>query len=161
MSINLVVLRKLCEKSRCFPGKFTHLKQILHNHRSWRSRQISTLSSSSIMDTSYTHYASWTHLRGLAASYTHYASWTHHTHTMHHGHICVGHASYTHYASWTHHTHTMHYRHICASWTHHTHTVHYGHICVGHTAWAPKGRKRRSQGGPKSRRLEVGARRAP
>ena len=33
--------------------------------------------------------------------------------------------------------------------------------CVGHTAWAPEGRKGRSQGGPKGHRLEVGARRAP
>ena len=43
MCVNLVVLRKLCEKSRCFLGKFTQLAQILHNRRSWRSRQISTL----------------------------------------------------------------------------------------------------------------------
>ena len=28
---------------RCFPGKFTQLAQILHDRRSWRSRQISTL----------------------------------------------------------------------------------------------------------------------
>ena len=40
---NLVVLRKLCEKSRCFLGKFTLLKQILHDRWSWRSRQISSL----------------------------------------------------------------------------------------------------------------------
>ena len=43
MCVNLEVLRKLCEKSRCFPGKFTQLAQILHDRRSWRSRQISTL----------------------------------------------------------------------------------------------------------------------
>ena len=43
MRVNLVVLRKLCEKSRWFPGKFTRLAQILHDRRSWRSRQISTL----------------------------------------------------------------------------------------------------------------------
>ena len=41
--INLVVLCKYCEKSRCFLGKFTQLAQILHNRRSWRLRQISTL----------------------------------------------------------------------------------------------------------------------
>ena len=35
------------------------------------------------------------------------------------------------------------------------------HCCVGHTAWAPEGREERSQGGPKGRRVEVGARRAP
>ena len=40
MCVNLVVLCKLCEKSRCFPGKFTQLAQILHDRR---SRQISTL----------------------------------------------------------------------------------------------------------------------
>ena len=43
MCVNLVVQRKLCQKSRCFPGNFTQLAQILHDHRSWRSRQISTL----------------------------------------------------------------------------------------------------------------------
>ena len=43
MCVNLVVLRKLCKKSRCFPGEFTQLAQILHDRRSWRSRQISTL----------------------------------------------------------------------------------------------------------------------
>ena len=32
---------------------------------------------------------------------------------------------------------------------------------VGHTAWAPVGREGRSQAGPKGRKLEVGARRAP
>ena len=41
--INLVVLRKLCKKSHCFPRKFTQLAQILHDRRSWRSRQISAL----------------------------------------------------------------------------------------------------------------------
>ena len=43
MCVNLVVLRKLCKKSFCFPGKFTQLAQILHDRRSWQSRQISTL----------------------------------------------------------------------------------------------------------------------
>ena len=43
MCVNLVVLRKWCEKLRCFPVKYTHLEQILHDRRSWRSRQISTL----------------------------------------------------------------------------------------------------------------------
>ena len=42
--VNLVVLRKLCEKLRCFLWKFTQLARILHDRRSWRSRQISTLS---------------------------------------------------------------------------------------------------------------------
>ena len=42
MCVNLVVLLKLCETSRWFPGKFTPLAQTLHGHRSWRSRQIST-----------------------------------------------------------------------------------------------------------------------
>ena len=42
MCVNFVVLRKFCEKSRCFQGKFTHLEQILHDRLSWRSRQIST-----------------------------------------------------------------------------------------------------------------------
>ena len=37
--------------------------------------------------------------------------------------------------------------------------MNHGHICVGHTAWAPEGRKGRSQGGSKGRRLKVGARR--
>ena len=32
--------------------------------------------------------------------------------------------------------------------------------CVGHTAWVTEGRKGRSQGSPKGRQLEVGARRA-
>ena len=32
---------------------------------------------------------------------------------------------------------------------------------MGHTAWAPEGREGRSQRGPKGRKLEVGARRAP
>ena len=41
--VNLVVLRKLCEESRCFPGKFTQLAQILHDRQLWRSRQISSL----------------------------------------------------------------------------------------------------------------------
>ena len=40
---NLVVLRILCKKSRCFSGKFTQLAKILHDRRSWRSWQISTL----------------------------------------------------------------------------------------------------------------------
>ena len=43
MCVNLVVLRKLWEKLRCFPEKFTQLAHILHDRRSWRSRQISTL----------------------------------------------------------------------------------------------------------------------
>ena len=43
MCVNLVVLRKLCETSRWFPGKFTQLAQILHDRRSWRLQQISTL----------------------------------------------------------------------------------------------------------------------
>ena len=41
--VNLAVLHKLCEKSRCFPGKFTQLAQILHDCRSSHSQQISTL----------------------------------------------------------------------------------------------------------------------
>ena len=32
--VNLVILRKFCEKSHCFPGKFTQLAQILHDRRS-------------------------------------------------------------------------------------------------------------------------------
>ena len=32
---------------------------------------------------------------------------------------------------------------------------------VGHTAWVPEGREGRSQAGPKGRKLEVGAQRAP
>ena len=32
---------------------------------------------------------------------------------------------------------------------------------MGHTAWAPEGREGRSQAGPKGRKLEVGAWRAP
>ena len=44
MCVNLVVVRKLFEKLRCFPGKFTELGQILHDRRSRRSRQISSLS---------------------------------------------------------------------------------------------------------------------
>ena len=43
MCVNLEVLRKLCEKLRCFLGKVTQLAQILHDRWSWRSRQISTL----------------------------------------------------------------------------------------------------------------------
>ena len=42
--VNLVVLRKLCEKSCCFPGQFTQLAQILHDRWSWQSQQILTLS---------------------------------------------------------------------------------------------------------------------
>ena len=41
--VNLEILRKLCKKMRCFLGKFTRLAQILHDRRSWRSQQISTL----------------------------------------------------------------------------------------------------------------------
>ena len=41
--VNLVVLCKLCEKLRCFLGKFTQLAQILHDRWLQRSRQISTL----------------------------------------------------------------------------------------------------------------------
>ena len=44
MCANLVVLCKLCEKSRCFLGKFIQLEKNLHDRRSWRLRQISTLS---------------------------------------------------------------------------------------------------------------------
>ena len=47
MCENLEVLLKLCEKSRCFPGKFTKLAQILHDCRSWRSRQTLTLATQS------------------------------------------------------------------------------------------------------------------
>ena len=43
MCVNLVVLRKICEKSHCSPGKITQFAQILHDRRSQRSRQISTL----------------------------------------------------------------------------------------------------------------------
>ena len=39
--------------------------------------------------------------------------------------------------------------------------MHHGHICMGHTAWVPEGREGRSQAGPKGRKLEVGAQRAP
>ena len=35
------------------------------------------------------------------------------------------------------------------------------HRWLGHTAWAPEGREGRSQAGPKGRKLEVGAQRAP
>ena len=71
------------------------------------------------------------------------------------------HASWIHaswiLASWIH-AQWMH-----ASFIHTSHNgyMHHGHICMGHTAWAPEGREGRSQGGPKGRRLEVGARRAP
>ena len=41
--VNLVVLRKLCEKLHCFPGEFTHLEQILQDRWSWRLQQILTL----------------------------------------------------------------------------------------------------------------------
>ena len=58
---------------------------------------------------------------------------------MHHGYMYHGYINHGY----------MHYGHM-----------HHGHICVGHTAWAPKGGEGRSQGGPKGRRLEVGARRA-
>ena len=43
--VNLVLPRILSMKSRCFLGKITQLAKILHNHRSWWSRQISGLSS--------------------------------------------------------------------------------------------------------------------
>ena len=48
--VNLVLLDILCKKWRCFPGKFTQLAKILHDRRSWRSRQISTLVGSVIFD---------------------------------------------------------------------------------------------------------------
>ena len=31
--VNLVLLRILCKKLRCFPGKFTQLAKILHDRR--------------------------------------------------------------------------------------------------------------------------------
>merc|ERR1712240_46348 len=34
--VNLVLLRILCKKSRCFPGKFTQLAKILHAGRDGR-----------------------------------------------------------------------------------------------------------------------------
>ena len=40
-------------------------------------------------------------------------------------------------------------------------TIQWPHRYMGHTAWAPEGREGRSQRGPKGRKLEVGARRAP
>ena len=43
LCVNLVLLRKFCMKSRCFLEKFTQIAKILHDRRSWRSRQISTL----------------------------------------------------------------------------------------------------------------------
>ena len=59
------------------------------------------------------------------------------------------------YTSW------IHVSWIHASWIYaYRGHLHYGHICMGHTAWAPKGREGRSQGGPKGCRLEVGAQRA-
>ena len=54
----------------------------------------------------------------------------------------------------------MHQGYMLHGYMYHRH-MHHGHICVGHTAWAPEGCEGRSQGGPKGRRLEVGARRAP
>ena len=50
MCVNLLVLGKECEKSHCFSGKFTQLAQILHDHRSWGSRQISTLHISTLLE---------------------------------------------------------------------------------------------------------------
>ena len=41
--VYLILLRILCKKSRCFPGKFTQLAKILHDRWLWRSRQVSTL----------------------------------------------------------------------------------------------------------------------
>ena len=40
-------------------------------------------------------------------------------------------------------------------------TIQWRHCYVRHTAWAPEGREGQSQGGPKCRKVEVGARRAP
>ena len=69
---------------------------------------------------------------------------------MHHGYMYHG---YIHHGYMYH--GYMHHGYMC-----HGH-MHHRHICVGHMARAPEGRKGRSQGGPKGRRLEVGARRAP
>ena len=49
---------------------------------------------------------------------------------------------------------------ICVLWIWGQFTVELQY-CVGHTAWAPEGCEGRSQGGPKGRRIEVEARRAP
>jgi len=43
MSVNLELLRKFCKKRRYFLEKFTQLAKILHDRRSRRSWQISTL----------------------------------------------------------------------------------------------------------------------
>ena len=40
-------------------------------------------------------------------------------------------------------------------------TIQWPHCYVRHTAWEPEGREGRSQGGPKGRKVEVGAQRAP
>ena len=71
---------------------------------------------------------------------------------VHHWHVC--HWYVHHWYTYIHHGYMYH------GYMHHGY-MHHGHICVGHTAWAPEGREGRSQGGPKGRRLEVGARRAP
>ena len=56
----------------------------------------------------------------------------------------------------------MHHGYMHHGYMHHWH-IHHGYICVGHTAWAPVGRKGRSQEAysQKGLQLEVGARRAP
>ena len=40
---NFTFVRKFCKETYCFLEKFTLLENILHNCRSWRSRQISSL----------------------------------------------------------------------------------------------------------------------
>ena len=41
--VNFIFLRKFCKETRCFLEKFTQLEIFLHDRRSWRSRQISSL----------------------------------------------------------------------------------------------------------------------
>ena len=74
---------------------------------------------------------------------------------MHHGYMHHGYM----YHGYIHHGY-MYHGYMHHGYMHHGH-MHHGHICVGHTAWAPEGHNGRSQGGPKGRKLEVGARRAP
>ena len=86
-------------------------------------------------------------VRPLVTKFQPHHRYMHHTYM----HASCIHASWIH-ASWI---HASHYGYM-----HHGY-MHHGHICVGHTAWVPEGCEGRSQAGPKGRKLEVGAQRAP
>ena len=95
----------------------------------------------------------WVNTSWIHESWIH-ASWIHASHYgyMHHGYMHHGYM----YHGYIHHGY-MNHGYMHHGYKHHGHNMHHRRICLGHTAWAPEGREGRSQGGPKGRRLEVGA----